>query len=361
MVVTWGDPSWELDDVPPLPPGVTYVQVSSDGFEYTSFPPWPWHFHSVALRSDGEIVTWGDVDVSNVPPPPAGHVWIEVEAGHHVTAALASDGSIVCAPLDSPLNNGVPPLPAGLRYVEIAVGAGHAVARRSDGSVVAWGGNFYGQCDVPSLPPGLTYVEVAAGEGHTLARRSDGSVVAFGDNSKGQCDVPPLSTGRVYVQIAAGFDQSVARSGPATPPASYCTSKPSSIPGCVAELSAPFAFASVSAGHGSFELAVAPAPGGGNPGVGIYTTQGPLGAPILNAFGWLCIGSPLTRTSVAFGDGTPGVCDGHYALDFGDYLASDSDPTLVAGATVDLQFWYRDPPSPGSANFTQAVRFDLVP
>ncbi|HXR43707.1 MAG TPA: hypothetical protein VN759_02790, partial [Pseudolysinimonas sp.] len=348
----------------PLPPGVSYVQVSSDGFEYNSSPPWPWHFHSVALRSDGAIASWGDNDSGqgDVPPPPAGHVWVEVEAGHHVTAALASDGSIVCAPVGGSLDNGVPPLPPGLRYVEVAVGALHAVARRSDGSVVAWGANFSGECNVPPLPPGQSYVEVAAGEGHSLARRSDGSVVAFGNNSKGQCDVPALPAGRAYVQISAALNQSAARIGPAAPAIAYCTSKPSSIPGCVSALAAPFAVASVSAGHGSFALAAAPTPGGGNPGIGIYTTQGPLGAPIQNAFGWLCIGSPVLRTQAVFADGTAGVCNGHYALDFGGFLATQvGNPALVAGATVDVQFWYRDPPNPGAANFSGAIHFLMCP
>ena len=37
------------------------------------------------------------------------------------------------------------------------------------------------------------------------------------------------------------------------------------------------------------------------------------------------------------------------------------DPLLVAGATVDLQAWYSDPPNPGGANLTNAGRFVLGP
>jgi hypothetical protein len=37
------------------------------------------------------------------------------------------------------------------------------------------------------------------------------------------------------------------------------------------------------------------------------------------------------------------------------------DPSLAAGASVDLQCWYRDPPNPGQANFTSALRFVICP
>ena len=36
-------------------------------------------------------------------------------------------------------------------------------------------------------------------------------------------------------------------------------------------------------------------------------------------------------------------------------------PALVAGASVDLQAWYRDPPNPGGANLTEAGHFSICP
>ena len=106
-------------DMPALPPGLLYVEVSAG------------YWHSVALRSDGRVVAWG----------------------------INNNGEC-----------NVPALPPGLAYVEVAAGGWHNVALRSDGSVVAWGGNTGGQCNVPALPPGLTYVEVAAGSEAAAAR-----------------------------------------------------------------------------------------------------------------------------------------------------------------------------------------------
>ena len=95
------------------------------------------------------------------------------------TVARRSDGSVVAWGQNQYGQCNVPALPAGLTYVEVAAGCVHTVARRSDGSVVAWGSNPYGQCNVPALPAGLTYVEIAAGacsHGGAAERRLRGRV-----------------------------------------------------------------------------------------------------------------------------------------------------------------------------------------
>jgi hypothetical protein len=212
-VVAWGSNEFGECDVPPLPPGVTYTEVSAGGyFEYLLLFA-QYAGHSVALRSDGSVVAWGrDLHGQcSVPPLPTGVEYVEIAAGGLHTVARRSDGTVVTWGYDGEGQCRVPALPAGLEYVEIAAGTMHTLARRSDGSVVAWGQNGVGQCSVPALPAGLTYVEIAAGEYHSLAQRSDGSVVAWGDNSLGQCNVPGLPPGLSYVEIAAGVQYSVAR------------------------------------------------------------------------------------------------------------------------------------------------------
>merc|ERR1712032_1224042 len=53
----------------------------------------------------------------------------------------------------------LPPLPAGVVYVEVAAGMFHTVALRSDGVVVCRGSNRNGECDLPRCPPkGLAYL-----------------------------------------------------------------------------------------------------------------------------------------------------------------------------------------------------------
>ena len=84
---------------------------------------------------------------------------------------------------------------------------------------------------------------------------------------------------------------------------------------------------------------------------------------ILIAFGFICVQTTgLFRISFQNGGGNAGVCDGEYSLDFNAHFASQTqDPSLVSGAQVDIQCWYRDPSNPGTANLTNAGQFTICP
>ena len=126
--------------------------------------------HSVVLRSDGTVWTFG-----------------ENNAGQ----------------LGSPTNNGNPnpnPTPTqvpGLTNVTaIAAGGDETLALRNDGTVWAFGDNLYGQLgrdtggassSVATQVPGLTNVTaIAAGGVHSLVSLTDTTVWAFGHNAFGQ-------------------------------------------------------------------------------------------------------------------------------------------------------------------------------
>jgi hypothetical protein len=183
-VVAWGSNYFGQCDVPTLPQGLTYVEVSAGGYVERIGPPVPYG-HSMARRSDGTVVAWGGNHFGqcDVPALPAGLTYVEISAGAVHSVARRSDGAVVAWGDDSDGRCVVPPLPAGLTYVEVSAGGyedglglprGHSLARRSDGSVVAWGSNTDGQCDVPGLPGGLVYVEVSAGDSHSVARIAPG-------------------------------------------------------------------------------------------------------------------------------------------------------------------------------------------
>ena len=161
--------------------------------------------HCVARRSDGSVVAWGSNSDGqcSVPPLPPGLTYVEVDAADKHSVARRSDGSVVAWGQNTLGQCNVPALPRGLTYVEIAAGGSfwddgeHTLARRSDGSVVAFGNNDYGQCHVPALPPGLTYIGIAAASYDNAFLRSDGSIVSY--------DTPALPPGTRYTRVAAGY------------------------------------------------------------------------------------------------------------------------------------------------------------
>lgn len=193
QIVAWGVDEYDKLNPPPLPDGVTYTAVAAEG---TS---------TLAVRSDGQIVPFAEVFAPsmNIPPAPNGTRYLDVGLSNFAAAALRSDGQVVAWGQAGNDLLDVPALPPGTTYVALDVGPLHALALRSDGQVVAWGSNGFGQADVPALPAGVTYTAVSAGSHHSLAVRSDGTAVGFGNNVDGRTDPPALPDGLTYVDVAA--------------------------------------------------------------------------------------------------------------------------------------------------------------
>ncbi len=168
------------------------------------------YLHSLALKSDGTVVAWGDNEYGQLNVPGNLTNGIAISTRHNFSLAVKSDGTVVAWGDNS---NGQTNVPAGLTgVVNVAAGQVHSLALKSDGTVVAWGRNSENQSTVPT---GLTgVVAIAAGSSHSLALKADGSVVTWGNNLQGQCTVPTGLTG--VVAIAAGSYHSLALKGDGT-------------------------------------------------------------------------------------------------------------------------------------------------
>ena len=226
--------------------------------------------HSLALCSDGTVVSWGlnnngqlgigSTTQSNVPVavtttgPLAGKVVCAVSTGNLHSLALCTDGTLASWGFNafgqlgnnSTTSSNVPvavttvgtPL-AGKTVIAIGAGIYHSVAVCSDGTIVTWGFNTYGQLGnstttnskVPvavttagTLLAGKSVVSVVAGGYHNLALCSDGTLVTWGENNNGQLgnnsttnsSVPVAVTtagtalaGKTVVSMAAGNVHSV--------------------------------------------------------------------------------------------------------------------------------------------------------
>jgi len=126
-------------------------------------------FHTVALRTDGTVWTWG---------------W-------NGRGQLGTDAT--------PTSHRPTQVQALTNVIAISAGRSHTVALRSDGTVWAWGCNEYGQLGdgttggegetrfTPVQVQALTDVTaISAGGSHTVALQNDGTVWTLGRNEHGQ-------------------------------------------------------------------------------------------------------------------------------------------------------------------------------
>ncbi|MHB8521179.1 MAG: immunoglobulin domain-containing protein [Limisphaerales bacterium] len=194
-VVAWGQIYTETGDYPiePVPDGLNgVVAISASDFD------------SLALRFDGTVVAWGGnfYGETNTVPDGLSNI-VAIAGGGGNNLALKSDGTVVAWGYSDQVQSTVP---TGLTdVVAIAAAGGHNLALKSDGTVVAWGGN--------PVPDGLSnVVAIAAGDVHSLALKSDGTVVAWGDNRAGECTVPAGLTGVIAIAAAGVYDDWEGRS-----------------------------------------------------------------------------------------------------------------------------------------------------
>jgi alpha-tubulin suppressor-like RCC1 family protein len=177
IVQVWGDNTGEQCVVPA---GLDQVVSVAGG-----------NFHSVALKHDGAIVTWGGA----FPGPPGSFIAIASGMDHFM--GLKPDGTVIVLGEDA---TNVPPGLSGV--VAIAAGMKHALALKPDGTVVSWGGGS----NMPPVPLDLVgVVGIAAGDSKSYALLSSGKIRTWGINAS---QVP--ATLSDVIAIAAGNSHGVA-------------------------------------------------------------------------------------------------------------------------------------------------------
>jgi hypothetical protein len=74
-----------------------------------------------------------------------------------------------------------------------------------------------------------------------------------------------------------------------------------------------------------------------------------------------CVKGPHQRTPAQSAGGTPGLCDGSFALDFNAWMNINPGKAPAAGHTTWLQAWFRDPPAPKTTALSDAIVFAVCP
>jgi len=142
------------------------------------------------------------------------------------------------------------------------------------------------------------------------------------------------------------------------PPMSYCTTQSNSL-GCAPAIGWSGDLASVS-DPDSFHVSAANVVNRKS-GLFFYGKSGRASLPFLG--GVLCAAPPHRRTPTQFSNGslTGSDCTGSFDLDWTGWMASGSDPSLLAGVTVNGQYWSRDPQGAAHTNLTDALEFTIGP
>ncbi len=179
--------------------------------------------HSVALKDDGTVWTWGDNTFGqlglagqklSLAPKQISQLSdiVAVSAGYHHTLALKKDGTVWAwgKNLNGQLGSAdfdatsIPTQVKGLENVVfISSGAAHGTALKGDGTVWSWGWNDYGQLgngnfqssNIPLQLAIQDVVKISAGGLHTVALTTKGEVYSWGANTFGQLG---KSTNRNY-------------------------------------------------------------------------------------------------------------------------------------------------------------------
>ena len=177
----------------------------------------------LALREDGTLWAWGNnysgqlgngtfttnfpYGLSTPQPLQPTRTWQAVAAGGGHTVALRADGTLWTwgANYFGQMGDGTftttntpQRIQTSMAWKDVTAASSHTVALREDGTLWTWGWNSYGQlgngtfsnANAPEpIQTNMTWKAVSAGGSHTLAIRADGTLWSWGDNTYGQLGI----------------------------------------------------------------------------------------------------------------------------------------------------------------------------
>ncbi|MBM3990357.1 MAG: hypothetical protein FJ298_05035 [Planctomycetes bacterium] len=141
-------------------------------------------------------------------------------------------------------------------------------------------------------------------------------------------------------------------------PQQFCLPTRATSQGCVPRISLA---SSPSVGHATQSLLAVAGVDALRSGLLFYGVSGPAQQSLCGgAANFLCVAGPRQRMTTVNTGGTAGTCEGSIVSDWSAYQlahpAALGNPWL-AGETVDVQGWFRDPAACGGASLTEALRF----
>lgn len=183
---------WGINLNPPTSTLTNIIQISGDS---------AW---SMALRSNGTLVTWGNNSTGQGTPPVNATNVTQMFAGWRHGVAKQGNGTILEWGIST---NWAGEFPGWItNAMQVSAGDNHSACLLSNGNVIVWGD----RATVENIPASATnLIAISSGWYHMLALRADGQVLAWGEGAQGQTNTPPSSATNCF-RIEAGEHHNVA-------------------------------------------------------------------------------------------------------------------------------------------------------
>ncbi len=177
-----------------VPTGNNFISVYAGGrLYYDSSQFEHYECNSFAIKSNGEVVTWGSNTFGQLNIP-QGNDFIKVKTGYYFNLALRADSTLVSWGSNNEEYNA----PAGHNYIDFGVGDSYGIALKADGSLIAWWSSGFIGFNVPT---DNDFIALSVQGVDNLALKSDGSVICWGLDIIGFVTYQP--TGSLYTAIQA--------------------------------------------------------------------------------------------------------------------------------------------------------------
>lgn len=156
-------------------------------------------FHTLALKSDGTVIGWGDNSLGQLDIPAGLSNVKAIVASEFLSVALRTDGSVVQWGYGRAVD------PGACDVISLASSDRGALALRKDGTVLGWGDASSEAIPVPaSLGPAA---QIAVGDRGAVAVKPDGSAMSWRVNT---VTVPANLAGQPVLSVAAGYNTAYA-------------------------------------------------------------------------------------------------------------------------------------------------------
>jgi alpha-tubulin suppressor-like RCC1 family protein len=160
-------------------------------------------YHTVALKTDGTLWTWGTTSTTPVQIGTSTD-WASIAGGGYFNLAIKTNGTLwawganaagqlgdgTTTPRSSPVQVG-----SSSDWSSIACGGGFTIGLKTDGTIWSWGNNDLGQLGIGTnisqssptqIDTSTSWTSIGCGSFHSFAIKTDGTLWGWGHNNYGQ-------------------------------------------------------------------------------------------------------------------------------------------------------------------------------